>query len=70
MWHHANLYGKCVFNLGTNAAINDHLLSEENSADTDTNVENRNKPDMADLELMQNRNQHHRIMNTIQSIQR
>lgn len=61
---------KCVLNLGTNAAISDHLLSEENSADTDSNLENHEKPNLAELELMQNRNQHHRIMNTIQSIQR
>lgn len=49
----------------SNAAISDQLLSDENNADTDTDMREKS---VADLELMQNRNQHHRILNSIQSI--
>lgn len=55
--------------LGTNAAISDQLLSDENNADTESHSEIREKS-LPDLELLQNRNQHHRLMNTIQSMQR
>lgn len=52
---------------GSNAAISEHLQSDENNADTDIHSEAHGKS-VTDLELMQNRNQHHRILNSIQTI--
>ena len=53
---------------GTNATISDQLLSDENNPDTDHSE--MHEKSLPDLELLQNRNQHHRLMNSIQSIQR
>lgn len=53
--------------IGSNAAISAHLQSDENNADTDIHSSTHGKS-MSDLELIQNRNQHHRTLNSIQTI--
>lgn len=52
---------------GSNAAISAHLQSDENNPDTDIHADTHEKS-VPDLELMQNQNQHHRVLNSIQAI--